>query len=405
MKKYAGIMLTSITFTILSLVPLWAAENISDGVVKIGIMTDISGTYAEFGGMYSVHAAKMAVEDFGGKVLNRPIELIFEDHRNKPHIASNTAMKWFNADKVDVIAGLTSSGCALATAKVAKDMNRITLVSGAASTKLTNENCSPNNVHWTFDTYSNSVGTAKSVLQIGGDSWFIITADYAFGLSMEQDTIEVLKANGGKVLGTVRHPLASLDFAPYLIQAKASGAKIIGLANAGADTINIVKQAGRMGITNDQSLVGLVMTLSEIHSLGLETAQGMMFTVAWYWDCDDDSRAWAKRFFENQKRMPNMVHAGVYSSVSHYLKAVKEAGTDRAEAVMATMKKLPVNDMFAKNGTIRYDGRMIHNMFMVQVKKPSESKAPWDYFLIRKVIPASEAFQPPGKSRCYLEHN
>lgn len=395
-------LLACVALLLIMAISASASDKISDGFVKVGVLTDISGMYAEFGGAYSVHAAKMAIEDFGGTVMGKPIQLIFRDHKNKPDIAANTAMKWFGADKVDVIGGLTSSGCALATSRVAKNMNRVTLVSGAASTRLTNEDCSPNNVHWTFDTYSNSVGTAKSVVELGGDTWFILTADYAYGHSMEKDTIKVVEANGGKVLGTVRHPISALDFSVYLMKAKASGAKIIGLANAGADTINAIKQARMMGMTKDHSLVGLVLTLSEIHTIGLENAQGMLFTVGWYWDYNDDTRTWAKHFHETQKRMPNMVHAGVYSSLTHYFKAIREAGTDDAGAVMAMMRKMPVNDMFARNGTIRSDGRMAHDMFLVQVKKPSESESPWDYFKIKKIIPASDAFQPLTRSRCPL---
>ncbi len=381
-------------------VPGFAADGISDGFVKIGVLNDMSGTYADFSGAGSVYAAKMAIDDFGGKVLDKPIQLVSEDHKNKADIAANIAQKWYGSDKVDVIMDLTNSGCALAVVQIAKNMNRIAIASGPASSNLTNENCTPNSVHWTFDTYSNSVGTATAVLKNGGDTWCFLTADYPFGLSMEKETMEVVKANSGKIIDIIRHPLSTLDFSSYLVKARASGAKIIGLANAGADTINAIRQAGKLKISETQTLVGLVLTIREIHDIGLEDAQGLMFTTAFYWDFNDETRAWANRFFENQKKMPNMVHAGVYSSVLHYLKAVNEAGTDDPAAVMAEMRKIPVNDMFAKNGIIRDDGRMVHDMLLVQVKKPSESAEPWDYLKVIRVIPGTEAFQPLEKSRC-----
>lgn len=387
----------------LLLAPVAAAQGlISNDFIKVAVLTDMSGTYADFGGAGSVRAAEMAIDDMGGRILGKPILLVSADHKNKTETAANIAKKWYGYDKVDVICGLTSSGCALAVSAIAQKMSGISLVSGAASTKITNENCKANTVHWTFDTYSNSVGTASAVLNQGGKRWFFITADYAFGLSMEKDTIKVVEENGGIVLGKVRHPLSSLDFTPYLLQAMASGADIIGLANAGADTINCVKQAKRLGITREQTLVGLVLTLREIHSLGLANAGGMMFTVGFYWDFDDRTRAWSSRFYESQKKMPNMVHAGVYSSLMHYFKAVTAARTDDAARVMEKMKELPVNDMFARNGIIRDDGRMVHDMFLIQVKAPSESVRDWDYFKIRKIIPGDLAFQPMAETRCRM---
>ena len=379
-----------------------AKEQISNDVIKVAVLTDLSGTYADFGGSGSVQAAQMAIEDIGGTIFGKPIQLLKADHKNKTEIAANIAKKWYSYDKVDVISGLTSSGCALAVSSIAQAMKGISLISGAASTKITNENCKTNTVHWTFDTYSNSVGTTSAVLKQGGKKWFIITADYAFGLSMEKDTIKVVEENGGVVVGTVRHPLSSLDFTPYLLQAKASGADIIGLANAGADTINCVKQAKRLGITPNQTLVGLVLTLREIHSIGLKNAAGMLFTVGYYWDFDDETRAWARRFYDSQKKMPNMVHAGVYSSLMHYFKAVNATQTDQPDKVMHKMKELKVNDMFARDGVIRDDGRMVHDMFLIQVKSPSESSKPWDYFKIKQIIPGEEAFQPISQTRCNL---
>ncbi|TXF11267.1 ABC transporter substrate-binding protein [Pelomicrobium methylotrophicum] len=380
-----------------------AQQKISDGVVKIGVLTDMSGTYSDLAGPGSLLAVEMAVKDFVEKEKpNFKIEIVSADHQNKGDISANKAREWFDRDKVDVIVDLVTTSTALAVMKVAKEKNKITLVSGAASTPITNEQCTDTNVHWTYDTYALAVGTGRAVVQQGGKSWFFLTADYAFGHSLERDTTAIVEKMGGKVLGSVRHPFPAQDFSSFLLKAQASGAQVIGLANAGNDTINSIKQAAEFGITPKQSLAGLLMFISDVHTLGLKATQGMYLTTGFYWDYNDETRAWSKRFFESRKRMPTMVQAGDYSAVYHYLKAVKAAGTDDTMTVMAKMKATPVNDFFAKNGRIRDDGRMVHDMYLVQVKKPEESRYPWDYYHIRQVIPGDQAFMPLSESKCPL---
>ncbi len=379
-----------------------SAAGLSDDVLKVGVMTDMSGAYSDLCGPGSVVAAQMAIDDFGGKVLGKKIELVSVDHQNKPDIAANKAREWFDTEKVDVITDLPTSSAALAVMEVANQKNKITLISTGASTKITNDNCNATNVHWTYDTYALAVGTGKAVVANGGDSWFFITADYAFGHSLENDTAAVVKASGGKVVGDVKAPFPNTDFSSFLMQAQASGAKIIGLANAGADTINAIKQAKEFGITQNQTLAGLLIFITDINSLGLDTAQGMVLTTGFYWDRNDETRAWSKRFRERHKNMPTMGQAGVYSSLMHYFSAVEKAGTDEPAAVMAAMKSMPINDMFAKNGYIRDDGRMVHDMYLVQVKKPSESKGPWDYYKVLRTIPGDEAYMSLDKSTCKL---
>jgi branched-chain amino acid transport system substrate-binding protein len=379
-----------------------SAAGLSDGVLKVGVMTDMSGAYSDLCGPGSVVAAQMAIDDYGGKVLGKKIELVSVDHQNKADIAANKAREWFDTEKVDVIADLPTSSAALAVMEVANQKQKITLISTGASTKITNDSCTPYNVHWTYDTYALAVGTGKAVVANGGDTWFFITADYAFGHSLEGDTSAVVEASGGKVLGKVRAPFPNTDFSSFLLQAQASGAKIIGLANAGADTINAIKQAKEFGITQNQTLAGLLVFITDINSLGLETSQGMMLTTGFYWDRDDETRAWSKRFGERHKNMPTMGQAGVYSALMHYFKAVDKAGTDDSAAVMKAMKSLPINDMFAKGGYIRDDGRMVHDMYLVQVKKPAESKGPWDYYKVLRTIPGDEAYMSLDKSTCKL---
>ncbi len=383
-------------------VSLASAAGLTDGVLKVGVMTDMSGAYSDLSGPGSALAAQMAIEDYGGKVLGKKIEFVSADHQNKADIAANKAREWFDSNQVDVIADLSTSSTALAVMEIANQKNKVTLISTGGSTKITNDNCIATNVHWTYDTYALAVGTGKAVVANGGDTWFFITADYAFGHSLEGDTANVVTASGGKVLGKVRAPFPNTDFSSFLLQAQASGAKIIGLANAGADTINAIKQAKEFGITENQTLAGLLIFITDINSLGLETAQGMMLTTGFYWDRDDETRAWSKRFEARHKSMPTMSQAGVYSSLMHYFKAVDKAGTDEALAVMAAMKSLPINDMFAKNGYIRDDGRMVHDMYLVQVKKPSESKGPWDYYKVLRTIPGDEAYISPENSTCKL---
>jgi len=378
-----------------------AKEKISDGVVKIGVLTDMSGVYSTLGGKGTQVAVEMAVHDFGGTVLGKPIQVIGADHQNKADIASAKAREWFDNEKVDMITGLLNSGCALAVQKVAGDKKRITMNTGAGSTDLTNKAWTPYSIHYVYDTYALGKGTGQAVVQHGGKTWFFITADYAFGQSLEQNTTKFVTALGGKVLGSVRHPLSTADFSSYLLQAQSSGAQIIGLANAGGDTITCIKQAREFGIgQKGQRLVGLLIFDTDIKSLGLNVAQGMQFTSGFYWDRDDATRAFAKRFFAIHKAMPTMDQAGAYSATMNYLKAIKAAGTDDPDAVMAKLKSMDISDFFAVHGKIRVDGRMVHDMYLMEVKKPSESKGEWDLLKIVKTIPGDDAFMPLSESTC-----
>ncbi|HZV20506.1 MAG TPA: ABC transporter substrate-binding protein [Hyphomicrobiales bacterium] len=370
---------------------------------KIGYILDMSGPYADITGSGSVEAARMAVEDFGGSVLGRPIEVVFADHQNKADIASNTAREWYDTRGVEAILDVAASATALAANEIAKARNKIIVFNGPAAIRLTNEACGRYSVHYAYDTYALSRGTALAMVKKGYDSWFFITADYAFGHDLEKDASDVVTSNGGKVLGSVRAPLNTADFSSYILQAQASKAKVIGLANAGADTINSIKQSADFGIAKSgQHLAGLLVFISDVNSLGLQIAQGMLLTEAFYWDLNDDTRAWSKRFFARTQRMPTMAQAGVYSATMHYLKAVAAAGTPDAEPVMKLMKETPINDIFAKGGKIREDGRMVHDMYLFEVKSPAESKGPWDDYKLVATIPANEAFQPLSQSRCPL---
>jgi branched-chain amino acid transport system substrate-binding protein len=372
------------------------------GVVRIGILNDQSGPYADFGGKTSVDAARMAVEDVGGKVLGKSIEIIIGDHQNKPDVGSAIARRWFDVDGVSAVAELTNSAVALAVQQIAKEKGKVTLFIGPATTRLTNEDCSPTGFHWAFDTYSQAVGTARAVVAEGGKSWFLLVADYAFGHQMANDLSKVVKASGGTVVGEVRHPLNTSDFSSFLLRAQSSKAQVIGLASAGADTINSVKQAAEYRIAaGGQKLAGLVVVISDIDALGLTTANGLVFTTAFYWDRDEASRVWSKRFFERTGRMPGMVQAGTHSAVLHYLKAMEAAGTPDGKAVADKIRELPVDDFFAK-GRVREDGRMMHDMYLVDVKMPTESKAKWDYYKVLRRIPAEEAAQPLSESKCSL---
>jgi branched-chain amino acid transport system substrate-binding protein len=382
-----------------------AQAQYSDGVIRIGVMNDMSGLYADVSGPGGLAAAKMAVEDFGAEKKGMKVEIVSADHQNKPDVGSNLARTWFDVDKVDVIVDVPTSSVALAINQIAKDKNKVFIGSGPASSDLTGAQCTPNFVHWTYDTWALANGTGKAIVKTGGDSWFFLTADYAFGHALERDTANVVKANGGKVVGAVRTPFPGTDFSSFLLQAQASKAKIIGLANAGGDTINSIKQAAEFGITKSgQNLAGLLVFISDVHSLGLETAQGLIFTTAYYWDRDDASRAFAKRFAPQYKgNMPTMVQAGVYGGVLHYLKAVEALKGDAdGKAVVAKMKELPTDDPLFGKGTIRQDGRKLHDMYLVEVKKPSESKGAWDYLKVRATIPAAEAFRPLSDGNCPL---
>ena len=382
---------------------LGAQAQISGGVVKIGVLTDLSGGYSDLAGQGSITAAKMAIDDFIAR--EKPdfkIEMVTSDHRNKADIGSAKAREWFDREGVDMITDVTNTPVTLAVMKVAEEKKRIVMEMGSASTLITNENCNAYTVDYVYDTYALANGTARTVTQQGGKTWFFLTVDYAFGHSLEKDSAAVVEASGGKVLGSVRHPFPTSDFSSFLLRAQASGAQVIGLANAGADTINSIRQAGEFGITPNQSLAGLLIFLSDIHSLGLQSTQGMYLTTGFYWDRNEETRAWSKRFFEQEKKMPTMAQAGNYSGVYHYLQAVKATGSDDADTVMAQMKKTPINDFFAKGGVIRDDGRMVHDMYLVQVKSPAESKYPWDYYTVKATIPGEEAFQPLSESRCPL---
>lgn len=379
------------------------AQSVSDGVVRIGVVTDMTGALSDLSGRGSATAVRMAVEDFGGKVLGQPVEVLELDHQNKPDVASSRVREWFDVQKVDMITDLTNSAVALAAIGIAKEKGRIAIVNGAGTTRITNDACSPTAVHWAWDTYAMANGTAKAILKRGGDTWYFLTADYAFGHQSEKDVTEVVNSSGGKVLGQARHPLGASDFGSFILSAKNSGAKIIGLANGGSDTINAIKAAQEFGVDpTKQSLAGLAVFITDIHGAGLAAAQGLLLTEAFYWDLNEQTRQWSRRFFDRMKKMPTAIQAANYSATLHYLRAVKEAGTDAAPAVMAKMKSMKVNDFFARNGTIREDGRMVHDMLLVQVKRPKESSYPWDYYKVLATIPGDEAFQPLARSTCPL---
>jgi branched-chain amino acid transport system substrate-binding protein len=382
-----------------------AHAQMSDGVIKIGVMNDQSGLYADLSGPGSVWAARKAVEDFCKTTKCEKIEIVFADHQNKPDIGSNIVRQWYDVDKVDAVVDVPTSSVALAVNNITKEKNKVFLVSGAATSDLTGKACTPNTVHWTYDTWSLANGTANAIVKTGGDTWFFLTADYAFGHALERDTEAVVLKSGGKVLGKVRHPFPGQDFSSFLLQAQASKAKIIGLANAGSDTTNAIKQAAEFGIVaGGQNLAGLLVFITDVHALGLKTAQGLIFTEAWYWDANDNNRAFAKEFAPaNKGNMPTMVQAGVYSAVTHYLKAVHELKSDAdGAAVVAKMKATPTDDKLFGKGSIRADGRKIHDMYLFEVKKPEESKGPWDYYKTRATIPAAEAFRPIDQGDCPL---
>lgn len=380
-----------------------ALAEVSDNVVKIGILNDQSGVYADFGGKSSFEAAKMAVEDFGGKVLDAPVEVITADHQNKPDIASNIARQWYDTEQVDSIMELTSSSVGLAVQALSLEEKKITVNTGAATTELTGAQCSPYGFHWAYDTHALAVGTGGALVKEGGDSWYFLTADYAFGYSLEENTSNFVKSQGGTVTGSVRHPLATTDFSSFLLQAQASGAKVIGLANAGLDTQNAIKQASEFGITQGgQKLAALLFTISEVNGLGAEAAQGLNLTESFYWNRTPETAEFGKRFFERTGVMPNMVHAGTYSAVTAYLKAIEAAGTDETEAVAAKMHELPVQDVFAENGKVAANGRMISDVYLMEVKAPDQITEDWDYYNVVATIPGDEAYINPAESGCPL---
>jgi branched-chain amino acid transport system substrate-binding protein len=402
----AGIQRTLIAAAVAALLINQASAQtatISDNVVKIGVLTDMSGQFSHESGEGAVTAVKMAVEDFGGKVLGKPIEVVVADHQNKPDIASALARKWFDVEKVDMIANLINSSIALGVSQLAKEKDRIAIVNGSGSSRLTNDACTPNSIHYAYDTYALAKGTGAALLKAGEKSWYFLTADYAFGHALEADTSAIVKSLGGEVVGSVRYPPETFDQSSFLLKAQASKAKVVALAGSGTVLVNAVKSAQEFGIRKGgQELAGLLVWITDIKSMGLDLAQGLVLTNAFYWDRDDETRAWAKRFYERMKRMPHMGDAGEYSSTMHYLKAIAAAGTDDAQAVMRKMRDMPINDFFAKNGKIREDGRMVHDMYVYEVKKPSVSKGEWDYYKLREVIPGEQAFRPLKDSACPL---
>jgi branched-chain amino acid transport system substrate-binding protein len=376
---------------------------ISEDAVKIGVLTDMSGQFSHESGEGAVTAVKMAVEDFGGKVLGKPIEVLVADHQNKPDTASALARKWFDVDHVDMVANLINSSIALTVSQLAKEKNRIAIINGSGSSRLTGDACTPNSVHYAYDTYALARGTGSALAKAGKKSWFFLTADYAFGHALEADTSAVVKALGGEVVGSTRYPIETFDQSSFLLQAQASKAQVVALAGSGNVLVNSIKSAQEFGIPKGgQTLAGLLVWITDVKSLGLSAAQGLVLTNAFYWDRDDETRAWSKRFYDRMKRMPHMGDAGDYSSTMHYLKAIEAAGTDEAQAVMSKMREMPINDFFAKNGRIREDGRMVHDMYVYEVKKPSESKGEWDYYKLREVIPGDQAFRPLKDSACPL---
>ena len=380
-----------------------ARAQVSDDVVQIGVLNDQSNVYADLGGQGSVIAARMAIDDVGGKVLGKPIDILVADHQSKADVGASIARQWFNSDKVDLAIGFDNSSVALAVEQVAFQKNRIAIAGAIGTTAFTGKGCTPNEAAWVYDAYALTNTLARSVVKRGQDSWFFITVDYSLGHSLEADATSAVLASGGKVLGSARHPLNTADFSAYLLQAQASGAKVVALANAGGDMTNATKQANEFGLTRaGQTVVSLLTFITDVHSVGLKAAQGLTFVTAFYWDRDDESRAWSKRFFELHRRMPTMGQAAVYSAIRHYLRAIEAAGTDEARAVMAKMREIPVDDFYAKNGRVREDGRMVHDMYFVQVKTPEESTGPWDYYKILSTIPGDQAFRPLDEGGCPL---
>lgn len=379
-----------------------ARAQVSDNVVKIGVLNDQTGLYADLGGPGSVVAAKMAVEDFGGTVLGKPVEVISGDHQNKSDVGAAIAREWFDVGKVDMAIGFDHSAVALAVSQLAAEKNRIAIAGAVGSTAFTGKSCTPTEASWIYDSYALTTSLAKAVVAEGRDSWFFLTVDYTFGHSLEADATAAVKAAGGKVLGSVRHPLNTADFSSYLLQAQASGAKVVAFANGGGDMVNATKQANEFGLAKNQAIVSLLVFISDVHSMQLQAAQGLKFVTAFYWDRNDETRAWSKRFFERFNRMPTMPQAAVYSAITHYLGAIAAAGTDEAKAVMAKMRERPVNDFYVKGGKLREDGRLVHDMYLAQVKTPAESRGPWDYYKILATIPGDQAFRSLAEGGCPL---
>lgn len=380
-----------------------AQAEISNDTVKIGYLADMSGTYRDLAGPNGLAALEMAVADFGGKVKGAKIEVVSSDDRNSPDVSSSTVRRWVENEDVDLVAGLVASSVSIAVSDILEEKGKLGIVSGSAASSITNEHCTPNHIHYVYDTYPLANGTASAVVKEGGKTWFILTADYAFGHSLEADVTKVVEENGGEVIQTLRHPFPTPDFSSFILQAQGSGADVVALANAGADTTNAINTAGEFGLTQSgQTLAALLLFLTDVHALGVDAAQGIQLTTGWYWDMNPEARAWADRFLEKTGVRPTMVHAGIYSSTIQYLKAIEATGSDEAQTVRKQMMDTPINDMFATNGRIREDGRMVHDMYLAQVKTPEESKGEWDLYKIVRTIPAEEAFRPLSESKCPL---
>ena len=383
-----------------------AQAQMSDDEVRIGYLADMSGTYRDLAGPGGLEAMMMAVEDMGGEVNGVPIEVFSADDRNSADVGANTVREWIDQDNVDLVGGLVASSVTIAVTKVLEENDGLGIVSGSAASSITNEHCTPNHIHWVYDTYPLANGTAKAVVEQGGDTWFMLTADYAFGHALEKDVTEVVEESGGTIVDTIRHPFPTSDFSSYILQAQGSGAKIVGLANAGADTVNAITTASQFGLTQSgQQLAGLLIFLNDVHAMGLEATQGLLLTTGWYWDMDEQARAWSDRYFERVGKRPTMVQAGVYSSTMHYLETVAEAGTDDPETIRAAMAERPVEDFFSRNGRIREDGRMVHDMYLAEVKSPEQSNGEWDLYNVLSTIPANEAYRPLSESACKLVNN
>jgi branched-chain amino acid transport system substrate-binding protein len=394
--------ITAIAFAASAALSLPAQAQVSGDTIKIGMITDLSGVYADVDGNGGAEAVRMAIADMGGAINGKKIEFVVADHQNKPDIAASRAREWFDQQGVDMLIGGTNSGASLAMAKVAREKKKVFIAIGSGTAQLTNEQCSPYTVHYAYDTVALARGTGATMVKQGGKSWYFLTADYAFGQSLEKDTTEVVKANGGSVLGSVRHPLSASDFSSFLLQAQGAKAQVLGLANAGGDFINAVKAANEFGLTKKMKVAGLLVFINDIHTLGLNTTQGLYLTDGWYWDQNDASRAWAKRYFAKMKKQPSMLQAADYSAATNYLNAVKTLGSDDADKVMAQLKKTRINDMFTKNGEIRPDGRMVYDMYLMQVKTPKESKGAWDYYKVVATIPGAQAYTTKAETKCAL---
>lgn len=380
--------------------------DISDNEVRIGYLADMSGGYRDLAGPGGLEALTMAVEDFGGSVNGSPIEIFSADDRNSADVGASTVREWIDQRNVDMVSGLVASSVAIAALKVIEEKKGLGIVSGSAASSITNEHCAPTHIHWVYDTYPMANATAKAIVDQGGDSWFLLTADYAFGHAMEKDVTEVVEESGGTVVDSVRHPFPTSDFSSYILQAQGSGAKVVGLANAGADTVNAINTASQFGLVQSgQQLAGLIVFLNDIYAMGLEATQGLLLTTGWYWNMDDESREWAERYYERMGSMPGMVHAGIYSSTTHYLNTVAELDSDDPVAVRAAMAEKPINDFFARNGRIREDGRMVHDMYLVEVKSPEDATHDWDLYEILSTIPAEDAYRPLAESQCKLVNN